>query len=494
MSSDNVNSLSSKILKGTKWYITMRWIFRGLGFISSAFLARLLVPEDFGLVATAMVIFGLLSLVTDFGVNWALLQNNKATDDHFHTAWTLRLMQSSIIASILAIFSTIIADFYGDERIAYICQIMAIGALIRGFENIGTVKLQKNMKFTKDFLYMVAPKIISTFTIIALAYYFRSYKALVLGSALHNTIMVISSYVVVDFKPKFCLGKMGEIWGFSKWILVQNFARHISLEGDIILLSYFSTPVNIGYYRWGTELSFMAITELQQPFNRALVPGFAMIKDDHSRLMSAFLNSLGMMAIVAVPIALGFGAVSQELVPIFLGGGDKWLSVVPLIEGLVFFAMCTSIYAISSNLLNITGYVKYVTYIYWIQAIITVVTIYPAYNMAGILGVAYSRALIGITMLIIVSLITANKCKISIHKIINVIWRPILAALVMFSILLNISDLWQIETWVLLITKILFGAVIYISLILLLWILTGKPKAAESIILETIKNKLSFKK
>jgi O-antigen/teichoic acid export membrane protein len=84
----NSKSLSGEVFKGTKWYTAMRWSMRGLGFISSAILARLLLPEDFGLVAIVMVICGFLSLLFDFGVNWALVQNNKTTDDHFDTAWT----------------------------------------------------------------------------------------------------------------------------------------------------------------------------------------------------------------------------------------------------------------------------------------------------------------------------------------------------------------------------------------------------------------------
>lgn len=479
MSSKKTPSLSDEVFKGTKWYMAMRWSIRALGIISSAFLARLLMPEDFGLVAIVLVIFGLVSLLFDFGVNWALIQNNKATDDHFHTAWTLRLLQSLVIALLLAAFAPLIAGAYGDIRLELICQILSVGTFIRGFENIGTVKLQKDMKFSKDFIYNVAPKIISTLVTIGLAFYYRSYMALVIGTVLSNVIVVMASYIVVSFRPKFSFAKIKDIWGFSQWILVRNIAEYISTQGDLLILAVLATPAKIGYYKWGTELSFMAITEIQQPFTRALVPGLVKIKHDHDRLIAAYLKALSMMTLVAVPIALGFGAVAQELVPLFLGGGDKWLPVVPLIEALVFFAMCTSMYGISGSLLTITGNVKYTAYIYWVQALVTVITIFPAYYIADLQGVAISRALIGIIMFLTVSYLVVQKCQVRFSQIFNVIWRPVTAGVIMYIILINLPNLWAFSEFFFLVFKIISGAVVYASFMIILWVIAGKPDSAE---------------
>jgi len=151
MPQQNSKTLSGEVFKGTKWYTAMRWSIRGLGFVSSAILARLLIPEDFGLVAIVLVICGFLGVMFDFGVNWALVQNDKATDDHFNTAWTIRFFESLVFAAFLAGFSSFIASFYGDIRLEAICQILAVGTVIRGFENIGTVKFLKEMRFSKDF-------------------------------------------------------------------------------------------------------------------------------------------------------------------------------------------------------------------------------------------------------------------------------------------------------------------------------------------------------
>lgn len=485
MSQKNSKSLSGEVFKGTKWYTAMRWSMRGLGFISSAILARLMLPEDFGLVAIVMVICGFLFIIFDFGVNWALVQNSKATDDHFDTAWTIRLIESLAIAALLGGFSALIASSYGDIRLEAICQILAVGTAIRGFENIGTVKFLKEMKFSKDFLNNVLPKLVSTFITIGLAFYYKSYMALVLGTVLHNIVVVVISYLIVSYRPKFSLKKLSEIWGFSQWMLVRNTADYICEQGDLLLLSLFTTPKNIGFYRWSTELSFMAITEVQAPFERAILPAMAKIKDDQDRLIGAYLKAMSMLVLVATPIAMGFGGVALEFIPIFLGGGDKWLPIVPIIEGLVIFAMFTSLYQTSIDLLTVSGNIKYTAYIFWVQAIVTIASLYPAYILLGLEGVAYTRALIGLIMFFVVSQFVVQIYQVAFRQIVAAVWRPVVAGGVMYLVLVNISGLWVLENWLILIIKIILGVIIYASLMLILWWLSGRPESGEKTLLNS---------
>lgn len=464
----------------------MRWAIKGLGFVGSAFLARLLMPEDFGLVAIVMVAFGFISLLFEFGVNWALIQNNNATDEHYHTAWTIRIIQSVIITILLIIFAPFIANFYNDTRVEEICYILAFSTFILGLENIGTIKFQKELEFSKDFYFNVLPKIISTAMTIGLAFYYKSYMALVVGIVLSSVIRVIASYLVQAFRPKFSLKEREDIWGFSQWILIRNIAQYINTQGDLIILSLMASPAKIGYYRWGTELSFMAITEIQQPFSRALTPSLASIKEDPPRLINAYLKALSAMTLVVVPFALGFGAVSQELIPLFLGGGDKWLPVVPIIEALVFFAMLTSMYGISGSLLTITGNVKYTAYFFWIQAAFTIISLYPAYYFFDLVGVAYARVFIGIAMFLVVSKLVIMKCNVTAEQILGAVWRSVTAGLIMYFTLLYVTPLLPVSLVLLMISKILIGALIYVLFISLFWVLSGMPNTMENTIIQKI--------
>ena len=314
--------------------------------------------------------------------------------------------------------------------------------------------------------------------------------AFVIVTVLHNLVVVVISYIIVSFRPKFSFKKISEIWGFSQWVLIRNVAQYISEQGDLLLLAIFTTPRNIGFYKWGTELSFMAITEVQMPFERALISGMAKIKDDHDRLIGAYLKAMSMLVLVATPIALGFGGVAQEFIPIFLGGGDKWLPIVPLVEGLVFFAMFTSLYQTSTDLLFITGNVKYTAFIFWIQALVTIASLYPAFLLLGLVGVVYARAFIGFIMFFVVSLLVVRKCRVAFGEIVISVWRPVVAGVMMYILLINISSPWLLENWLVLIIKIILGAVLYVSFTLILWWLAGKPESGEKTFLGLMMKKV----
>jgi O-antigen/teichoic acid export membrane protein len=212
----------------------------------------------------------------------------------------------------------------------------------------------------------------------------------------------------------------------------------------------------------------------------------AKIKDDQDRLMKAYLKAMSMLVLVATPIALGFGGVALEFIPIFLGGGDKWLPIVPIIEGLVIFAMFTSLYQTSIDLLTVSGNVKYTAYTFWAQALITIVSLYPAFILLGLEGVAYCRALIGFIMFFVVSRLVVLRCQVAFRQIVAATWRPVVAGGVMYIVLVNISGLWLLENWLILIIKIILGAIIYVSLMLILWWLAGRPESGEKSLLDSV--------
>ena len=164
---------------------------------------------------------------------------------------------------------------------------------------------------------------------------------------------------------------------------------------------------------------------------------------------------------------------------------------MPLIEGLVIYAMFTSLYQTSIDLLTVSGNVKYTAYIFWIQALVLLAALYPAFNLLGLEGVAYLRAFIGLIMFFVVSQIVVHKCQVSFSQIVIAVWRPVVAGVVMYIVLLNISSLWLLENWLVLIIKIILGAILYISLTLLLWLFAGKPESGEKTILDYVIKKIT---
>ena len=168
-------SLRNTLLKGSAWVVSGRWIMRGIGFVSTLILVRLLVPEDFGLLAMCFVIIGLTEIIFEFGVETAIIQTAELTDAHLDTAWTIRIIQSVLVAAILIVCAPLAAGYYHDDRVGQLLPFIAFGIVIRGFSSIGLVLLRRELLFRREVAYGVVVRVITFFLNVGLAWYLRNY-------------------------------------------------------------------------------------------------------------------------------------------------------------------------------------------------------------------------------------------------------------------------------------------------------------------------------
>src|SRR5262245_62019111 len=163
------HGLGLKMARGAAWMVLMRIGERGLGLLSTLLLARLLVPADFGLVAMATSILGVLEVMGSFGFDLALIQNQRAERRHFDTAWTLTVVYGLVSGVLVVILAVPASHFFGDPRLQAILYLFAVAALVQGFENIGIVAFQKELDFRRDFNFRMLKKIVGFLVTITLA-------------------------------------------------------------------------------------------------------------------------------------------------------------------------------------------------------------------------------------------------------------------------------------------------------------------------------------
>src|SRR5262245_56164708 len=111
---------------GAVWMIAMRWSIRAIGFLNTIILARILVPEDFGLVAMATILYGRLTALTEFGLDLTLIREKAPTRDHYDSAWTLNLCVGVAKCLMLAVLAPLLAIYYGDKRIETLVYIICV--------------------------------------------------------------------------------------------------------------------------------------------------------------------------------------------------------------------------------------------------------------------------------------------------------------------------------------------------------------------------------
>ncbi|MBK8376016.1 MAG: oligosaccharide flippase family protein [Sphingomonadales bacterium] len=491
MSLSNRTIKSMSAARGAVLVVTMRWTDRLIGLVSTLILARLLVPEDFGIVAMASVVVGLIDTVLDLGVGSALIQNRDAGREEFDTAWTLRIAQAVTGALIIGLTAPYAADYFRDPRVLDVIRVMALTILIGGFENIGIVAFQKNMEFGKDFQFFFSRRVAGFVVTVALAFMFHSYWAMVIGAMTGRLAGVLLSYWLHDYRPSFTLVRIRQIWSFSQWVLVRNLGGYGLMQLDKFLVGRRTDATTMGAYTLADEIASMPTTELLAPLGRVLFPVFVKVSDDAEKLRSVFCKAIGVQGLFALPAGVGLALVAKDTVLFLLG--EKWLLAVPLIQTLTLISTFNALGHSSAYLLLALGKVRLQALLAGIQLILLAILALVFFPEAGAQGIANIR--LGTTalgLLIFVAFVLHYVKAIRLVDYVANTWRSIVATGIMALVLSMVPRLEWLPPVGQLALLILGGTVTYVLSILCLWRVSGCKEGAETYLLEQLHIKERF--
>ncbi len=459
--------------------IAIRWSNRVIGFASTLILARLLDPDDFGIIAIAFLVIGFINVFSDFGIHVALIRKVNPSPAHYNTAWTLRLIQMGVTAFIVFGLAPFAANYFGDSRLTPVLRVLSLGLLFVGLKNIGVITFQKEMQFDLEFRFKFLEGIVGFFVIVILAIQIGSYWALVIGTLFQKGFGAALSYVVHPMRPSFSLEKFKEIFSISQWLLVKNFGSYLHKNLHKVFVGANFNDSIMGGYSLAEKVSSLPGRDLLGPINRALFPAFARVKHDLNELKRLFLLAQGVQAFLVMPISVGLALVASEAVQILLG--EKWLFAVPFLQVLAYIGFVQAITTSFSYVMLTVGRISSLTLWVWGQAIVFLLIVFPILPRIDALQIAELRLLTVLGGLFWGGLMlkkTMNNIKY--YEIINSLLRPALATLIMSIAILTAAKLMELPVWAMLIGKVIIGTAAYFISITLMWRVIGKPQGAES--------------
>jgi lipopolysaccharide exporter len=481
-------SIRDAMISGSVWMISMRWAIRGIGLVSTVILARLLMPEDFGIVDMGNIVVGLIDIFLSFGVELALIQQANASRDHYDTAWTIRLLQSIGVAILVVALTPLAIDYFNEPRLEFILPILGLGVAISGLENIGVVAFRKELDFRKEFMFNVIKKLCSFTITIGLAWYYRSYWALVCGIVGGQILSTIFSYWLHPYRPRWCLKMARDIWGFSQWMLCINILYYINQRGSEVVVGGHTSAAQMGIYAVSTEISELPTTEVIYPVSRALFPGYALIKNEPERLKTAYLNVLGFIATVTTGAGLGISLVAQELVPIMLG--SKWMEGIVIIQCLAISGLIRATYATAGNVMLALGRAKRLAIITGSEVILQITGALIGVSTLGILGVAWGKIVCAIVFSFVFFAALCQCTGIQWRDIRALLLRPLVAGAGMIVVVRVLELILPTGLWLPFLLKTLVGGASFTLILFGLWRFMGQPKGFESFAFEQIQLRL----
>ena len=482
--------VSASLLRGAAWIGIARIIVSILGAISTLALARLLMPDDFGLVAIALTVIALLSVVSDLSVGNALIQADDLTEDHYHAAFTLGLLRSVILAVVVAAVAVPMSRIYDDPRLTNIMLVLAVTCFVSGLHNPKMADFARALKFGPSQFIGVAQKLAGFVVCITLAIIYRSYWALVLGSVAAQIVQVAVGYALIRYRPRVSLRRAKSILNFSIWLTLGAWVQTLSWRSDPLVLGYFVPTAALGQYTMSNRVTNLVTQELTSPVALVLFPAFSRMKHEGHRLRHAYTKAVAILASLSLPVAIGLAVSAELAVPLVLGA--KWAPAIPYFQ---ILGVCAAIKSIQhvQPIAMATGHTQGLfgreVRAFCIRAPLLVAGIYIGLHTS--IGVLMG-ALIGRLVAIVFNsfwnmTLIARISDVTLGHQMRAVWRPVLASTVMALLVLGaearMTDI-GLSSWLTLLSTVVLGGVAYAVIMAGSWLAAGRPAGLESTVWE----------
>lgn len=391
-------SLKQRTVTGVIWSAFDSLSGLAVQMICSLVVARLLTPEDFGLVGMITVFSVIGLIIIDSGFGQALIRKQDATEVDFSSIFFFNLIISAIVYILLYFVSPAIEDFYGIAGLSKISRVVFLIIPLNAIGLIQNTILTKKVDFKTLGIISFISALLSGLIGIILAYYLRSVWAIV--------YQMVSMYF---FRTLF-------LWFLAKWrpicvISVHSIKSMFPYASNLLLTGLFGTIVNnicpliigkiynaaqLGYFSQANKLQQLPSTTFTTIIQRVTFPILVEIQDDNQRLCLAYKNLLSVSVFFSCPIMICLMVISQPLFDVILG--EKWLVAADYFKILCITGLLYPIHSLSLNLINIKGRSRLLFYLEVLRKGIFLLIILISMNF-GIVFFIWMQVVYGIIVL-----------------------------------------------------------------------------------------------
>jgi len=468
--------------------IGMRWAIRGIGLLSTIILARLLSPDDFGVVAMAMVAVALLQSFSQSGVDLALLRAETPVREHYDAAWTMEVIQGALLATALFFAAPFVSVQFSDTRVDDAIRALALAAFVGGFQNIGVVNFRRELNFRREFEFGVYKKIATFGVTLTAAVVLRNFWALVVGQVAGRVVEVLLSYRMSAFRPRFSLARAGEIWGFSRWLVLSRVTMLLNRQFDRWVVGAVGGTAAMGNYFIAQDFASSPSDEIVVPMSRAAFPVYSRLRSDPAALADSLHHMLSSVTAIAFATGLGVAAVAGDFVHVVLG--EKWLGAIPLMPWLGLFAALYGVVRTLDMFLLATGGERASSLLALAFALFLLPVLWYVGRHGTVVDVAAAKAVSAIMLVFALSYVVTRLSSVTLFLVWTAVWPPMLASLAMFVAVKILQTQVPIAGHVVgLFRDASAGAFVYAAASALTWLVRGRPAGVEQAVFDGIKRR-----
>ncbi|WP_026016904.1 oligosaccharide flippase family protein [Catenovulum agarivorans] len=349
-------SLAKRVASSTTLILVVRLFQRGIGIISLLILARLLTPQDFGVVAIATMLVFLFDTLSEGGTQQYIIQKKSLDELDVITAWTISILSKLVLFVALLFSAPVLADFLNAPEAEAAIRVMALVLPISAFGSPKLFLHRRDLEYGIISKILLIERVVSFTVTIALAFHLLTYWAMIYGVLAAYTCKTLLSHYYAPYPIKFSLSRLKDQMSFSLWMLLRSILGYIRAEFDIIFVSKLYGADQLGGFSLMRNLSYLPSREIISPVSNVFLASFSEIKRRGDQIGEHIVMVLTILLFTITPVIGYLHVFNQDLVSIFLG--EQWLAFSHLLPLLSVFTITFAISTFVQQGLIANGDVK----------------------------------------------------------------------------------------------------------------------------------------
>ena len=456
----NNGELRQKTLGGLIWKFAERMGAQIVSFIVQLVLARLLMPNEFAVIAIVQVFISLFNVFITNGLGTALIQKKDADEVDFSTVLIFNVLFSAAIYFALFILAPAIAGFYDQELLTPVLRVLGIQILLSGFKTVQQAYVAKKMMFRCFFWATLVGTILSGVVGIVMAYRGAGVWALVAQHLTNSTVDVLMLLIVVGWKPRlvFSVQRLTPLVQFGWKILAGSLVNTLYNNLRTLVIGKKYTNDDLAYYNRGQQIPDLIYDNTAVSIESVLFPAMSTVQDDIESLRAMTRRFVKECAYILTPILIGVVAVAEPLVKVLLT--DKWLPAVPYIQIYCVVRMLGPLQIASMQTVKALGRSEILLRLEFIKKGIGLLILLISMNF-GVIWIAGSNLLYSVIVLIMNAFVNKSLIKYTyLQQIMD--FLPTVGVSAVMLVAVYCTGFINMPMTLLLIVQIAVGVVIYV--------------------------------
>lgn len=449
--------------KNSIWKLMESFLSKGVSMLVSIVLARILLPDDYGIIAFTSVFINLSDTLIQAGFSTALIRKEKVNERDYSTVLGISILMAFFLYTIIFLSAPMISRFYKEPLLINVLRVIALSLFFQAFASVRTAIVSREMKFRVLFICSVVSNILSGIVGIVIAYLGFGVWALVFQQLAQQLLLTVSLFIGVKMKVNFmiCKESAKELVPFSAKVLVSSLLSFFSGSICNLVVGKTHSMTDLGYYEKGSlfpqNISLYTFSAVSNVF----LPVFSSVQNDRRRLNSVFQRVLNVSAYIILPMMMGLCMVAETLISIVLT--DKWIPATWILRWSCLYYIMTPILLAHVQLHFAIGKSDTRIKVELYKLMVTILALVGLfYTKLSINYVAAVMALIQVSTVVMITIETKKAIRFEISLMLRNISKTIIATSVMSLVVFGVGRI-ELTNILKLILQILVGGVTYLA-------------------------------